>query len=137
MNMLFAWNYFWLCNVSDVRMNSKNNIYETSGGLAVPSSIKLMFFILKSLSKSGLAFSFCAEGPRKLLTDVFISSFSFFFFLFSSILVECKETNQFAVIQCRGLFDCTGVHSSLYTVDCTHVLQQPGMNIFSYVLVQG
>ena len=75
-------------------------------------------------------FSFCAEGHRKLLTNVFISSSS-------SILVEYKETNQFAVIQFRGLFDCTGVNSSLYTVDCTHVLQQPGMNSFSYVLVQG
>ena len=61
----------------------------------------------------------------------------FLFFSSSSILVECKETNQFAVIQCRWLFNCTGVHSSLYTVDCTHVLEQPGMNIFSYVLVQG
>ena len=61
----------------------------------------------------------------------------FHFFLFSSILVECKETKQFAVIQCRWLFNCTGVHSSLYTVDCTRVLEQPGMNIFIYVLVQG
>ena len=104
-------------------------------------------------------FSFCGEGHRKLVTDVF--SFIFFLFSFFSILVECKETNQFAVIQCRWLFnctvvhsslytvdctgvhsslytvDCTGVHSSLYTVDCTRVLEQPGMNIFSYVLVQG
>ena len=70
-------------------------------------------------------FSFCA--------DVFMfSSFLFFF-----ILVECKETNQFAAIQYRWLFNCTGVHSSLYTVNCTHVLQQPGMNSLSYVLVQG
>ena len=38
-----------------------------------------------------------------------------------SRLVECKETNQFADIQCRWLFKCTGVHSSLYTVDCTGV----------------
>ena len=38
-----------------------------------------------------------------------------------SILCECTETNRFAVIQCRWLFNCTGVHSSLYTVDCTHV----------------
>ena len=51
--------------------------------------------------------------------------------------LECKETNQFAAIQCRGLFNCTGVLSILYTVDCTHILEQPGMNIFSYVLVQG
>ena len=82
-------------------------------------------------------FFFLCRKSQKACNRRFHFFFFFVFFFFSSILVECKETNQFAVIHCRWLFNCTGVHSSLYTVDCTYVLEQPGMNIFSYVLVQG
>ena len=53
------------------------------------------------------------------LAQLCLSLSSSFFFFISSILVECTETNQFAVIQCRWLFNCTGVHINLYTVDCT------------------
>ena len=91
---------------------------------------------LRKWRKANWHFFFLCRRSQKACNRRFHFYF-FIFFLLSSILVECKETNQFAVIQCRGMFDCTGVHSILYTVDCTHVMEQPGMNIFSYILVQG
>ena len=56
------------------------------------------------------------------VTESLYPTFSFLFlFSSSSILVKWKETNQFVIIQCRWMFNCTGIHSSLYTVDCTGV----------------
>ena len=72
-------------------------------------------------------FFLCQRSQKaKKQKSQFLFSFLFSYFWINSPLAGSNLLRPIWFLQYP--------HWTLYTVDCTHVLEQPGMNIFSYVI---